>query len=546
MDGVVPVLGDLRAGANADPAAAQGRSSGISGVAGERVAVAAPAPRAAPGARAGAGGRRLARRRRSIGRRRRRPRSPVRPTRGRPARAARCAKNSTPRTRSRASASTSPGVRPPPTTSTTSGAGSPRRACSALSCRATSCCAYVSSSAPAAVSVTWRVVRVNSGLPTRSSSRLISRLSACWATNRRPAARLKCSSSATTRNDRSIRISSSRGTKPFYLDSRSSCVDHGATGVGSCGPVRPSIVVMERTTGTTVAGLYATTGALTALWGATLPTTEARLDLGPGRLGAVLLAAGAAALIAMPAAGRGVDRWGAGRLLRCAAPGVAVATVAAILAPGFAALTVAAVALGFLMGALNVALTVAAAAVEAERARPIMSRVHGMWSLGAGCGAATVALGLHLGVAAPVLVVVQAGGSAVCFALLARGLAVDRPRRPAVDRWPGRRAPRRPARPARSRRRGRVPRRGRGDRLGRRPRGPRARGGPGSGLVRVRRLPGRHDRGPLRRGRRPRAARRGAHRAARRPDRLRGVRLRADRAGCSARPGSRRRCGAGC
>jgi predicted MFS family arabinose efflux permease len=193
---------------------------------------------------------------------------------------------------------------------------------------------------------------------------------------------------------------------------------------------------MERTTGTAVAGLYATTGALTALWGATLPTTEARLDLGPGRLGAVLLAAGAAALVAMPAAGRGVDRWGAGRLLRCAAPGVAVATVAAILAPGFAALTAAAVALGFLMGALNVALTVAAAAVEAERARPIMSRVHGMWSLGAGCGAATVALGLHLGVAAPVLVVVQAGGTAVCFALLARGLAVDRPRRPAVTGGP--------------------------------------------------------------------------------------------------------------
>jgi hypothetical protein len=189
---------------------------------------------------------------------------------------------------------------------------------------------------------------------------------------------------------------------------------------------------MERTTGTTVAGLYAATGALTALWGATLPTTEARLDLGPGRLGAVLLAAGAAALIAMPAAGRGVDRWGAGRLLRCAAPSVAVATAAAIVAPGFAALTVAAVALGFLMGALNVALTVAAAAVEAERARPIMSRVHGMWSLGAGCGAAIVALGLHLGVAAPVLVVAQASASAVCFVLLAHGLAVDRPRRPAV------------------------------------------------------------------------------------------------------------------
>src|SRR5215207_7298156 len=115
---------------------------------------------------------------------------------------------------------------------------------------------------------------------------------------------------------------------------------------------RPGIEGMERLTGTRVAGLYATTGALTALWGATLPTTEARLDLGPGRLGAVLLAAGAAALVAMPAAGRAADRWGAGPLLRWIAPGLAVATVAGILAPGFAALTVAAGLLGFLMGAL--------------------------------------------------------------------------------------------------------------------------------------------------------------------------------------------------
>ena len=194
---------------------------------------------------------------------------------------------------------------------------------------------------------------------------------------------------------------------------------------------------MERTTGTTVAGLYASTGALTALWGATLPTTDARLDLGPGRLGAVLLAAGAAALVAMPAAGRAVDRWGAGPLLRCAAPAAAAATLVAVLAPGFAALTTAAAILGLLMGALNVALTVAASAVEAGREAPIMSRVHGMWSLGAGCGAATVALGLHLGVGVAALALVLAGGSAACFGLLARGLVVDRPGAPeSVDGGP--------------------------------------------------------------------------------------------------------------
>ncbi|HEY1176788.1 MAG TPA: hypothetical protein VGF17_11565, partial [Phytomonospora sp.] len=52
---------------------------------------------------------------------------------------------------------------------------------------------------------------------------------------------------------------------------------------------------------------YTLTGVLTALWGASLPATDARLDLGEARVGALLLALSLGVLAAMPAAGRLAD-----------------------------------------------------------------------------------------------------------------------------------------------------------------------------------------------------------------------------------------------
>jgi hypothetical protein len=171
-----------------------------------------------------------------------------------------------------------------------------------------------------------------------------------------------------------------------------------------------------------IRGLYGAAGAMTALWGATLPATDARLDLGAGRLGGVLLLLGAAALVAMPVAGRCADRWGPARLLRWVAPGCALVTAVAALAPSFAVLACAAVGLGLLMGALNVALTVAATAVEVEGGRAVMSTVHATWSLGAVLGTAAVTAALAAGVPLPPLVAAQAIALAACFARLSQNL----------------------------------------------------------------------------------------------------------------------------
>jgi len=153
---------------------------------------------------------------------------------------------------------------------------------------------------------------------------------------------------------------------------------------------------------------YGLTGAVTALWAAALPATDARLSLGPTRLGAALTALAVGGLCAMPVAGRLADRYTGSRLLRTTAPAAALALVAPAAAASFAALLPAVVLLGMLLGALNVALSVQAVALESALRRPIISVLHGAWSLGAVGGGATVSLSLHAGVGVRVLPVVAA------------------------------------------------------------------------------------------------------------------------------------------
>ncbi|WP_020390043.1 MFS transporter [Kribbella catacumbae] len=165
---------------------------------------------------------------------------------------------------------------------------------------------------------------------------------------------------------------------------------------------------------------YGLTGVLNALWGATLPATDARLDLGAARIGGLLMALAVGALVAMPIAGRLADRWSGQRLLRWTMPMASIALALTALAPSAAVLTVAVVVLGVVSGALNVALSLQAVAVERATERPVMATMHGTWTLGAVFGGGLVTAGLHLGVGVQAL---MAGGAAV---LLASTLALTR------------------------------------------------------------------------------------------------------------------------
>ena len=162
-----------------------------------------------------------------------------------------------------------------------------------------------------------------------------------------------------------------------------------------------------------VAMCYGTTGFLNALWGATLPATDARLNLGAGRLGLLLMVLATAALVAMPVAGWLADQWTGRRLLRFAGVAAALAMAGVGSAPSVGLLYLATAVLGVLSGGLNVALSVQAVAVEREMARPLMATMHGTWTLGAVLGGAVISAGLRSGVGVQALMIAGAAVTAI-------------------------------------------------------------------------------------------------------------------------------------
>ncbi|TMR89045.1 MFS transporter [Nonomuraea basaltis] len=173
-----------------------------------------------------------------------------------------------------------------------------------------------------------------------------------------------------------------------------------------------------------ITACYGLTGVLNALWGATLPATDARLGLGPGRLGYVLMALAVGALVAMPVAGPLADRWGGRRLLRLAAPSTALALAGPALAGSVELLAVSAVVLGMLLGVVNVALSVQAVAVERALNRPIMATMHGTWTLGAVAGGGVITAALRAAV--PVQALMAAAALLLAAAMSAVGGRLDR------------------------------------------------------------------------------------------------------------------------
>jgi fucose permease len=146
-----------------------------------------------------------------------------------------------------------------------------------------------------------------------------------------------------------------------------------------------------------IATVFFLNGAGLATWVPHIPTVQARLDLGPAALGAALFAMAVGALGGIALAGRVMARVGSRLVLRSAA----LVFFAALLLPLRAAdvwqLAAALAVLGAGNGAMDVAMNAQAAALEQRTGRTLMSRFHGMWSIGGLAGAAAAALALHAG-----------------------------------------------------------------------------------------------------------------------------------------------------
>ncbi|MET8908140.1 MFS transporter [Micromonospora sp. NPDC004551] len=168
-----------------------------------------------------------------------------------------------------------------------------------------------------------------------------------------------------------------------------------------------------------VAAVFALNGLAVATWFARVPAVREALGLSTGRLGLLLLAMSAGALMAMSTAGLVTLRLGPARTVAAStvlvALGLTAAGLSASLAGSLVGVVVGLFAVGYGSGTCDVAMNVEGAAVEKRLGRTIMPRFHAAWSLGsvagAGLGAGAARLGVPVGWHLPVIAVVVLAGT---------------------------------------------------------------------------------------------------------------------------------------
>lgn len=176
---------------------------------------------------------------------------------------------------------------------------------------------------------------------------------------------------------------------------------------------------------------FAAFGVFWGAWGVVLPAIKEQTGASVSELGLALLATAAAALPSMLVTGRFADRLGPRTV-----PATLVLFAAAVTLPAFAdsvgALALALVAVGVGSGALDVAINVAATALEAEGAR-VMQKAHALFSAGFLVGAVACGLARQAG-AGPVAVLGTSAGILALVALANRGTPTGTAEMPARAR----------------------------------------------------------------------------------------------------------------
>ncbi|HWX48651.1 MAG TPA: MFS transporter [Roseomonas sp.] len=137
--------------------------------------------------------------------------------------------------------------------------------------------------------------------------------------------------------------------------------------------------------------VFLANGMIFAAWAPLVPVVRERLGLAEGTLGLILLALGAGGILAMPLAGGLVARHGSRAVSVTAGLGFAAMLPLLPLAPSGLLLALALFLFGAAGGLMDVSMNAHAVAVEARGRRPIMSSIHGLFSLGGllGAGVAT-------------------------------------------------------------------------------------------------------------------------------------------------------------
>ena len=127
-------------------------------------------------------------------------------------------------------------------------------------------------------------------------------------------------------------------------------------------------------------------------WAPRLPAIKESLELSDGELGTALVGLAVGLLVGTRLAGAPVDRFGSRPVMRAGFPLLAATLVLPGVADSLATLFLALFVLGLASGALDVAMNAQGIEVERHLSRPILSGLHGLWSVGLGIGAGLAAL----------------------------------------------------------------------------------------------------------------------------------------------------------
>ncbi|NUS42818.1 MAG: MFS transporter, partial [Mycobacteriaceae bacterium] len=168
-----------------------------------------------------------------------------------------------------------------------------------------------------------------------------------------------------------------------------------------------------------VAVVFAVHGCVSGTFAARVPWIQQHLQLDAGQLGLALVMPALGGLATLPFAGAVVDRLGGRTATRMLISAWCLALTVMASAPNRWILMVVFAAAGAAAATSDMAMNAEGVAVEKALDRPVMSGLHGMWSVGAlaggGAGAAAVQAGLgapaHFAVAGGLLLMVGAAAA---------------------------------------------------------------------------------------------------------------------------------------
>jgi hypothetical protein len=168
-------------------------------------------------------------------------------------------------------------------------------------------------------------------------------------------------------------------------------------------------------------------GVMFGAWASRIPVIKDQCGLDATALGFALLAASGGAVLAMSFAGVAAGKVGSHVMTVVMLLGYAAMVPLLALSNSFLSLTATLLVLGAFQGSMDVAMNANALAVEQSGPRPIMSRLHGTWSIGSFTGAFVTIVAVSAGLSIFVQFCILAAWMAVSAAVMYRSMLRHRP-----------------------------------------------------------------------------------------------------------------------